>query len=207
MQDPKLWAEIEAFEFDRPDVPKPFSQNLGDAEDWTKAHTAKVIGEYRKFIYLSQISKDQVVPSADVDKAWHLHLTYTRDYWDRLCGAILKAPLHHVPSEDPSEHRRYLDGYERTLALYEREFGKAPSAVWLPVARIRAKPRYMLQAKLGGIALALGLFGALLGVPFAAILAVAGLLFAIYALFMAGELTNKHKSSGGESSGCSSCGD
>ena len=40
-----------------------------------------------------------VQPSSEqVDAAWHLHLTYTRSYWDRFCKETLGQPLHHDPT-------------------------------------------------------------------------------------------------------------
>jgi hypothetical protein len=73
-----------------------------------------------------------VTPSDAVDQAWHLHLTYSRDYWDRLCGEVLGQPLHHGPTAGGSDERhRYFAQYADTLASYERWFGAPPPAdIW-----------------------------------------------------------------------------
>src|SRR5262249_47420226 len=69
-----------------------------------------------------------------VDAAWHLHLTYTRSYWQRLCGGVLGRPLHHDPSRGgPDEAARHRHMYSRTLAAYREAFGQEPPAdIWPP---------------------------------------------------------------------------
>jgi hypothetical protein len=34
----------------------------------------------------------------DVDQAWHLHLTFSENYWKVFCPQILGSPLHHHPT-------------------------------------------------------------------------------------------------------------
>ncbi len=53
-----------------------FELRLSALNCWTAAHTARVVREYRRFIYLSQVSKLPVSPSDAVDQAWHLHLLH-----------------------------------------------------------------------------------------------------------------------------------
>ncbi|WP_443026122.1 glycine-rich domain-containing protein, partial [Sphingomonas sp. CCH9-H8] len=66
-------------------------------------------------------------PSDAVDQAWHLHLTYTRDYWEHFCPDVLGRALHHGPTAGGAdEHRRYYRQYAETLARYEAAFGIAP---------------------------------------------------------------------------------
>ena len=67
-----------------------------------------------------------------MDQAWHLHLCYTRSYWDELCGEVLGAPLHHGPTRGGrDEGAKFEDWYERTLQSYQRIFGQEPpSDIW-----------------------------------------------------------------------------
>ncbi len=44
--------------------------------------------EYRRFAFLAATAGHPVTPSDAVDQAWHLHLTYSRDYWDRFCPLL-----------------------------------------------------------------------------------------------------------------------
>ncbi len=131
MQDIALWKRIAAHQFDAPTGSAPFSVKLAQAEGWSKAFTNRVIEEYRRFVYLTQVSDAQVTPSEAVDRAWHMHLTFTRDYWDVFCAEVLGKPLHHEPCAGAEDMPRYRAQYEQTKALYLREFGgPAPADVW-----------------------------------------------------------------------------
>jgi len=94
--------------------------------------------EYLRFVSLAMVSGHVVTPSEQVDQAWHLHLTYTRSYWLRLCEEVLGRPLHHGPTRGgEAESRKYVEQYERTLRSYEEIFGVRPPADIWPKAEIR----------------------------------------------------------------------
>jgi uncharacterized protein (TIGR04222 family) len=79
-----------------------------------------------------------VTPSVQVDEAWHLHLTFTRSYWVRLCGQVLGRPLHHDPTRGgDDESAKFHEQYERTLASYRKAFGQSPPADIWPPAEVR----------------------------------------------------------------------
>ena len=40
-----------------------------------------------------------VTPSREVDEAWHLHITFTHSYVERLWGEIIGRMLHHNPTK------------------------------------------------------------------------------------------------------------
>lgn len=131
MHNPALWQRIAAHPLDAPTGTAPFSVKLALAEGWGKEHTKHVIEEYRRFVYLTQISDDQITPSEQIDRAWHMHLTFTRDYWDVFCGQVLGRPLHHEPCAGEEDMPRYRKQYVATKALYQREFGVwPPDDVW-----------------------------------------------------------------------------
>ncbi|MFD1733046.1 hypothetical protein ACFSC4_21000 [Deinococcus malanensis] len=65
-----------------------------------RARAHEVLGEYRRFLHLSTLGP--VSPSHLVDEAWHLHLTYTQDYWERL-PQVLGRALHHNPASSPED--------------------------------------------------------------------------------------------------------
>lgn len=129
---PKLWAQIQALDLDDPDASFPFSNRLARDNGWSPAFSRRVVDEYKRFVYLSQVSSRTVTPSDEVDQAWHLHLTYTRHYWETMCDQVLGRPLHHGPTRGgDAEQERYIGCYSETLALYEHEFGeKPPTDVW-----------------------------------------------------------------------------
>ena len=73
----------------------------------------------------------QATPSVAVDRAWHMHLTFTRSYWEELCGKALGTMLHHEPCAGAEEMPRYEDQYAETLLAYAEEFGAAPPGdIW-----------------------------------------------------------------------------
>jgi uncharacterized protein (TIGR04222 family) len=142
---PTLWTEILAFRLDAPQASDPFSQRLARENVWPARYTARVIEEYKRFVYLAMIAEHPVTPSDAVDQAWHLHLCYTRSYWEDLCRDVLGAPLHHGPSRGGNaEHRRYAEQYEQTVRLYAAVFGEpVPADIWPePCLRFRVGVQY-----------------------------------------------------------------
>jgi hypothetical protein len=79
-----------------------------------------------------------VTPSDAVDQAWHLHLLYTRNYWEDFCGGVLKCPFHHGPTRGGTDESvRYFTWYETTLVSYRRIFGVQPPADIWPASETR----------------------------------------------------------------------
>jgi hypothetical protein len=129
---PELLARIQAHRLDKEGAELPFSERLAQENGWPQFYALRVVAEYRRFVYLACVADGEVTPSDEVDQAWHLHLAYTRDYWDEFCPNVLGRPLHHGPTEGGSaENERYEANYGRTLELYERTFGeRPPSDIW-----------------------------------------------------------------------------
>lgn len=127
-----LQNRISQFSIDHGDEELTFAARLGRENGWTPAFTVRVIAEYKRFLFLAVVADHPVTPSDPVDQAWHLHLTYTRSYWDRLCGEVLERPLHHGPTRGgQAESTKYADQYGRTLASYQSYFGEKPPAdIW-----------------------------------------------------------------------------
>ncbi len=132
-----LWLALSAYEVGPADAAFTFPARLARENGWSAAHAARVFDEYRRFLFLAMTAGHEVTPSDAVDQAWHLHLTYTRDYWERLCPDVLGAPLHHGPTKGgKAEGERYFEQYAQTLRAYEAAFGPAPADIW-PDARRR----------------------------------------------------------------------
>jgi len=126
-----LWEQIESFPLDNPDQPFPFSARLAQEQNWTIQFAQRVIREYRKFLLLTTMQF--VVPAKAVDEVWHLHLIYTRSYWDELCKKVLRRKLHHSPGDGSSSGTNNLQHkYIETLQLYLRFFGHPPADIWGP---------------------------------------------------------------------------
>jgi len=120
-----------------PEAALSFSARLARENGWSAATAERVIEEYRRFVFLAATGDAPATPSDAVDQAWHLHLTYTRDYWQRFCPDVLGRALHHGPTAGGTdEHRRFYRQYADTLARYEAAFGAPPpSDIWPSAAR------------------------------------------------------------------------
>ena len=127
-----LWIRIDAYQIDDPEAYIPLSSKLAKEQGWSVEFTQRAFLEYKKFIYLCCILPGGASPSKIVDEVWHLHLTYTRDYWRRFCKETLQKDIHHHPSKGgPDEQLKHEIWYEETLKQYEAIFGEpAPADIW-----------------------------------------------------------------------------
>jgi hypothetical protein len=126
------YRRIQTFSIDAGDETLTFAHRLARENGWSLTYTRRVIEEYKKFAFLAVAGEHAVTPSEEVDQAWHLHLTYTRSYWEHFCPQALGRPLHHDPTRGgPDEHRKFVAQYNRTLETYRRVFGEEPPAdIW-----------------------------------------------------------------------------
>jgi uncharacterized protein (TIGR04222 family) len=153
-----LWKRIQAFRFDEPGIELHFAARLARENGWGADYARRVVEEYRRFMFLAAAAGHPVTPSDEVDQAWHLHMTYTRSYWERFCGETLGKRIHHEPTRGGlREGMKFEADYERTRASYRRFFeGDPPADVW-PAPRTRFGPesrgrrldvdRYVLLSK------------------------------------------------------------
>ena len=133
----ELWNKISSFEIDDLDSKFNFSARLSRDNSWTSAYTKRVIGEYKRFIFLCCVSDFSVTPSDEVDKAWHLHLIYTDSYWNQMCEKLSKRPIHHCPTKGGAKEReKFKVAYQKTLENYKLYFGEnPPKDIWPPVEK------------------------------------------------------------------------
>ncbi|MEM8671232.1 MAG: TIGR04222 domain-containing membrane protein [Planctomycetota bacterium] len=119
--------KVESFDIDPGAKTLRFVDRLSRENNWTVEFSQRVEREYKRFCILAMIAGHPVTPSEQVDQAWHLHLTYTRSYWNRFCTDTLGGPLHHEPTAGGvAEGEKFRDWYAETLASYERIFDSAP---------------------------------------------------------------------------------
>lgn len=132
-----VWQALSAYRIGPPDASLTFEQRLARENGWSPDLARRVIGEYMRFCFLAIRSGHAVTPSDAVDQAWHLHLTYSRDYWECFCPNVLGTALHHGPTAGGSdEQTRYYDQYAATLRSYEQAFGEnAPEDIWPAAAQ------------------------------------------------------------------------
>src|SRR5829696_916985 len=144
-QQAELYDRVRSFRFDADGTTDTFADRLAKENGWTAAFAARVMNEYRKFAFLAAAAGHPVSPSRAVDEAWHLHLVYTRSYWDGFCGKVLRVPLHHEPGRGAEgEKAKFAGWYARTLDSYRRLLGEDPPPdVWpAPTGRAKTVERY-----------------------------------------------------------------
>ncbi len=136
-----LWLKLQVFTFDHEDA-LTFTQRLARENNWSAEFAQRVVDEYRRFLFLALRAGHPVTPSDEVDQAWHLHLVYTRSYWQELCQDILGRPLHHGPTRGgTAEDDRFERQYAETKVSYARWFGREPPADIWPPSKVRFAPQ------------------------------------------------------------------
>lgn len=134
--DHPVWTALSHYTIGPDDAELSFAERLARENGWSLAEADRVIGEYKRFCFLAVTADHPVTPSDQVDQTWHLHLTYTRDYWERFCPQVLGRALHHGPTAGGREEgHRYFTQYAETLRSYERVFGTPPADLWPDAGR------------------------------------------------------------------------
>ena len=138
-----LWSLLRDMRIEDPGACRTFERALAEENGWPLERAREVSFEYRRFLYLAALARHEVTPSTAVDAAWHLHLTYTRHYWDVLCREIIGRPLHHLPSAGgEAEQARLREQYRATLILYHETFGEPPPIpIWRRPAGEAGEPK------------------------------------------------------------------
>ena len=70
---------------------------LAKENNWSKRYAEAVFFEYKRFMFLAKFAGHMVTPSYEIDQAWHIHLIYSKSYWNTMCGEILDKKIHHNP--------------------------------------------------------------------------------------------------------------
>jgi hypothetical protein len=95
------------------------------AEEWNFAEK-----EYRRFLSLKSFYPSvSLVPSKLIDEIWHAHILDTRAYRED-CQKVFGQFIDHYPYfgiYGDDDYRDLHDAFQRTVALYERHFGKYPT--------------------------------------------------------------------------------
>ncbi|NJN74369.1 MAG: hypothetical protein HC799_17030 [Limnothrix sp. RL_2_0] len=133
-----LYDRLQNFSLDRDEVNLSFSQRLAQDNGWSLDYAQQAIAEYKKFMFLAVAAGHPVTPSDQVDQVWHLHLSYSRSYWEEFCPQILQQPIHHEPTlGGDTENEKFMDWYGKTLESYEGFFGDKPPSYFWPNTEIR----------------------------------------------------------------------
>lgn len=107
--------------------------NSDGAKAWSKEKLDTAEGEYKKFLALCRGYPDEaIVPCKLVDEFWHAHILDTRAYRED-CQRLFGFFYDHFPYfglRDSEDARNLKDAYDRTLALYDLNFGEPPDNTW-----------------------------------------------------------------------------
>jgi hypothetical protein len=123
----ELYFRLQRYCFDAPESTIAFAAKLACEQGWSAAKSERVLGEYRRFLFLAMEAGHPVSPSRAVDLAWHQHLLDTRSYWQEFCPGVMGRPLHHTPSRGA---RRSGSGW-----------GSLTAARWQATRPSSARPR------------------------------------------------------------------
>ncbi len=131
--DDPLWRAIDGLAFDRSDHDLTFTRRLARENGWREWYAQRVVDEYKRFLYLLGRAGHPVTPSVPVDRAWHLHLSYSRSYWEELAPHYETLPHHGPTMGGAAEGEKFREWYDKTLASYVRIFGETPPEhIWQP---------------------------------------------------------------------------
>ena len=126
-----IWQALSTYSIGPEGAAQTFEQRLSRENGWSADEAARVVEEYRRFCFLAATADHPVTPSEAVDQVWHLHLAYSRDYWQRFCPEVLGRELHHSPTAGGAEERdKHFEQYAKTLKSYEEVFGTPPEDIW-----------------------------------------------------------------------------
>lgn len=104
---------------------KPIENRLVNTEKWSANEAAKVVNQYRNYLYLRLKYREAILPpSKEIDEAWHAHILHTKQYRE-FCDELFNEYLDHAPqSPDDIADRSSTEIYfEQTQMLYKKEFG------------------------------------------------------------------------------------
>src|SRR5271170_7909899 len=160
-----------------------FTARLARENRWAKDFAQRVTEEYARFLFIAREGGHPVSPPPIIDKAWHLHLVHTEEYWGDFCPNILKMQLHHSPATGThGEAAQLADWSGMTRATYERYFGQVPW-IWLPRRGRRPSPAVkvgLVIAVVGIAAIINGILSSALGmIFFGGVLLVGGIIFVV----------------------------
>ena len=213
------WQRISDWLHQDTPLSRTFHRQLAEATGWSATECRAAIEEYRRFCLIAALHDGQASPSPEVDQVWHLHLTFTLDYWREFCPQRLGIELHHQPGFGrPGEAQQLRHLYAVTLERYQALFGLPPERWWPTHALLRTDRRKqgfvglhrVWQVLAGGLGL-LGLITAAQAMPsnpldwrgpeFLALFALLMVIATAASVFLRVRQRNREAQSGGMSLG------
>jgi len=127
-RDRNIWQHIIALVGDAAPMYPVLLERVCGSQGWSAAHAANAIEEYRRFLYLSVVTREQIGPSRPVDEVWHevikLHEPCNGE------GCLLHHYVtSHICDFGEEEDRR---NKENAVEAYRKAFGHPPAEFWSP---------------------------------------------------------------------------
>ncbi len=111
-------------------------ERLTEKQRWSQEDASEAVRRYKNFLVLHYLyPAKKLVPTTDIDEAWHAHILFTREYANH-CQTIFHKYLHHVPtrsSPSKEEKEEMHLAYCSTSVLYRQEF-QEPYSLQLDVS-------------------------------------------------------------------------
>jgi len=129
-----LWLKLNLMGIQGAQTFTPLMDMIQKQMGWSNDMAARVIEEYRKFLFLAMRAGHQVIPPGAVNDVWMLHMQNVQNYWETLGQMISERPM--AAGFDPKALGAMGDSWKATLESYERIFGtKPPMDIWGQAAR------------------------------------------------------------------------
>lgn len=96
---------------------------------WSKEKVEQIEVWYRRFLYIRLHEKEAVlVPTNDIDEFWHIHMLYTKQYYND-CKKIFSCIVQHNPTVEPSkeENDLFLKNFKNSLELFQKYYNEIPN--------------------------------------------------------------------------------
>lgn len=138
LTDPQLWSRIRVAPLPVSRTKHEFPEALAFQLDLPTFEARELVEEYRRFLYLSEITAAPRVAPEAVRKAWAMH-AHNPEY----SAFFASASFDPLGLDDGTRKFGANAAYRRTLEAYQSEFGTTPpAAVWPPAISPRI-PRWL----------------------------------------------------------------
>lgn len=102
-------------------LPSEVLERYCSENDVTEQEAQEVFRELVKFLLASRSARGSLIPSRDVDEAWHCFILFTRLY-PKWCRTQLGGVVHHAPLKASPVKNASPPEYERSLEYMRSQF-------------------------------------------------------------------------------------
>ena len=116
-------TDLDAYKF-----PEVIYYKLKKHYEHEREEAELLVREAKRYVYLAHVNDYPVVPSEEIDHAWHEMILITKSYHD-FCNTLCGEYVHHVPSSpeelaSESYGESIWEKYRETQKRYEELYGE-----------------------------------------------------------------------------------